>query len=121
MSAASRMNTLRAVLRLLERQRQSLRQGDFAGLQARTARIEALCAQLEASDGPAPAAEQGLLVDLRRQATLSLRQIAAALEGLRDAQALIAAARAPAPDRVYGPDGASRALGAATGRLELRR
>ena len=121
MSASSRMSELRAVLRLLERQRQALREGDLAGLQSRTARIDALCARLEAADAPGRPAERDLLRDLRQQAELGLRHVAAALAGLHDAQALIAAARAPAPDRVYGPDGAYRALGAAAGNLELRR
>lgn len=120
MSAAARLADLKALLRLLERQRRALRTADFAGVPDRTARIEALCARLETAD-PADSPDSAVLAELRRQAELGLRQVAAALAGLRDAQGLLAAARAPAPDRVYGPDGGCRPLGAATGRLELRR
>lgn len=120
MIGSGRNPDLRALARALDLQRGALRLGDPEALAQQTARIEALCARLEAIPGAPSAAEAALLRHLRAAAAAGLRELAATLAGLGDAQRLLAEARTAAETRTYGPQGQRLALAAGPGRLERR-
>lgn len=109
---------LRGLLRLLAAQRRALRDGAVAELAGIERRLTTLCDRLEGRldgrlDGRPGA--RALIAAVRREAGRVLHETAAALAGLRDAQALLAAARAPRADATYGPQGERVALAAPPG------
>lgn len=108
---------LRGLLRTLAAQRRALRDGGIEALPAIERRLTSLCDRLERHP---ESGERDLLEELRREAGQTLHETAAALAGLRDAQALLAAARAPRTDATYGPQGERVSLTTPAGRLERR-
>lgn len=112
---------LRALARAMAAQRAALRGAAPEALALQTARIDALCARLEATRGAPSAGETALLGELRAMAAAGLRDLSATLAGLRDAQRLLAETRAAAETRTYGPQGQRLSLAAEPGRLERRR
>lgn len=108
---------LRGLLRILAAQRRALRAGETETLAGLEPKLTALCDRLERQP---EGAERGLLEAVRHEAGQALHETLAALAGLRDAQALLAAARAARPDATYGPQGERVSLAGPAGRLERR-
>lgn len=120
MIGRNRIADLRALARLLDAQRGTLRAADPAALDRQTAQIEALFQRLESAQTPGSAAEAALVRQIRSVALAGLRDLTATLAGLRDAQTLLQGARAAAETRTYGPLGERVALAPGPGRLERR-
>lgn len=108
---------LRGLLRTLAAQRRALRKGEIEALPALERKLTTLADRLEQNPGDA---DPDLAAALGDEARRALQETGAALAGLRDAQALLAAARAPRNDVTYGPQGEKRALTAPAGQLERR-
>jgi hypothetical protein len=120
MIGGGRNADLRALARVLAAQRAALRVGQTAALDEQTAQIDALCRRIEGRPGTPTPTETAQLQALRRAAAEGLRELAATLAGLRDAQTLLAGARAAGETRTYGPQGERLSLTAPSGRLERR-
>ncbi|MCC5987507.1 MAG: hypothetical protein JJT95_07485 [Pararhodobacter sp.] len=117
--------------RLMEEERRALLAGDTPAFDRIARRKDAALARLTAALDDTPALVSGqpgaaddtaltdALKDLRGNAARSRDLLAAALEGMRDAQALLAALREMRHD-TYTADGGRERHGAPAGRLERR-
>jgi hypothetical protein len=117
---ADALPDLRGLKRALDAQDYALATGDLLDLPRIGARISALCDRIErhaATPGPS---ERALASQLRKRAAGSLRGLEAGLAGLRDAQALLQAARTRRPDTTYGADGQRQTIAPAASLLERR-
>jgi hypothetical protein len=120
MSAPARLPDLRGLARTLDAQDRALARGNLAGLPDIVTRISGLCDRLERHATPPTPAEVTLAGQLRQRADRGLRSIAAVLAGLRDAQALLEAARGTRTDATYGPRGQRQSMADEVGRLARR-
>ena len=122
------INSIDALSRLLDEERRALLSGDVAAFDRIAARKDAALARLEAqmadhqARSPGAMSGHGLenaLESLRTKASLGSDLLAAALDGLRDARALMTALREARHD-TYTAYGGREQHRASTGRFERR-
>ncbi len=122
------VRSIEALSRLLDEERRALLAGDVASFDRIAARKDAALARLESqladrlARGPGARADRGLedaLAGLRAKASRGRDLLAAALDGLRDARALMTALSEARHD-TYTADGAREQHRASTRRLERR-
>lgn len=120
--------SIEALSRLLDEERHALLAGDVAAFDRIAARKDAALARLEAQLADHQARSPGAAVDhaledalamLRTKASRGRDLLEAALDGMRDARALMTALREARHD-TYTADGGREQHRLATGRLERR-
>jgi len=111
---------LHKLLRLLEEEREALRESDMDRIARLGPRKLTLIERLEgeASDLPRGAVPLGEMIVKNTQRNQQL--IAASLDGLRDAQDLLARARLPRRHETYARDGMRQSIDSRPGQLEKR-
>lgn len=119
MSEANR--ELRKLGRLLDQEREALRGADFKRIESMAPRKLALIERLESGGISSLSEDERRLGEeigesVRRNQAL----IAAALEGVRDAQQLLARARLPRRHETYSQNGKRQMISETPGRLERR-
>lgn len=106
---------------LLEQERETLMRANMEGVERLAERKTALLDRLEACEVlPANDREKRLAADVARDARRNQALIQAALEGVRDAQDLLARVRQPKKLETYGRDGARETMVESRGQLERR-
>jgi flagellar biosynthesis/type III secretory pathway chaperone len=111
---------LRKLARLLDEERAALRNSDMNRIGQLGPRKLALVERLEAQAGDPPPGMARLSERIAQGARRNQQLIASALEGVRDAQELIARARVPRRHETYSRDGLRQKIDSAPGQLERR-
>jgi len=118
MSAAKR--DLHRLARLLDEERAALRDNSMERIAQLGPRKLALIERLEAEAGELPRSVAPLGGKVVQSAWRNQQLISAALEGVRDAQALLARARLPQSHETYARDGMRKKIDRVPGQLEKR-
>lgn len=113
------LRDLRALTLILEEEHAAMRRGDTARIGRLTPRAQKVLERLEGA-GDLPPEAQPLAAQLKQRAQRNRKLIAAALEGTRAAQALVARARLPRRHETYARDGLRLQIGTVPGQLEKR-
>jgi hypothetical protein len=117
----ARLIHLRRLVALLEDERAALLASDLARLDRLAPRKAKLLEQIEAESAAADSAEEAHELEaVRAHAGRNAHLMEAAMEGMRDVEALLDRARNPARHATYGRDGTREAMGQVSGRLDGR-
>lgn len=111
---------LRKLARLLDEECTALRNSDMDRIGQLSPRKLPLIERLEAQRGDVPEGMAQLGERIAKGGRRNQQMIAAALDGIRDAQELIARARLPRRYETYSRDGLRHKIGAPPGTLEKR-
>jgi len=115
------LRDLRKLARLLDDERTALNKGDLARIGQLGPRKLALVERIEAHAPMAlPEDARPLGARIAKNARRNQQLIAAALQGVRDAQQLLSRARLPCRHETYARDGARQKIDSAPGQLERR-
>jgi flagellar biosynthesis/type III secretory pathway chaperone len=116
-----RLKHLNRLASLLEEERAAVYVTDLDRLEKITPRKLRLLDRLGAEAAkPGCPEEERALARVQRLALRNAKLIEAALDGLRDVQALLDRARRPTPQTTYGRDGTREAIGRPPGQLDER-
>mgnify|MGYP001417660486 CR=1 FL=1 len=111
---------LNKLANLLDEERAALRGGDMDRIDQLGARKLALIERLEEKAFDLPQSATSLGERIAQSARRNQQLIASALQGVRDAQELLARARLPRSHETYARDGMRQKIDSAPGRLEKR-